>query len=271
MCAPRPRTCRAARALLATLTAAAVLTAPAIGRTADPGPDPLGGAMDGAVAPAAPRSAPAAPAPALARPFVGGSSCARSPASEPGWADCSDKEPPLQDVISWAQGEAELFLAPAHAAIDRARGRGVLPVVRIRGRFADNQQRDWEAFGVEKGRQQDSEYAVDLSLEWDFADLAGTPVEAQARKELRDVLDARQAIAVEVTQLYFDRRRLYLDLVRLDDPDDGRVAERRLRLAEVDASLDALTGQRWTDSLRAGPEARPSGTVVFERREVDLQ
>lgn len=233
-----------------------------------PPPPPSAPAFDGGVAPGSGTLAPA-PRPL---PYSGPASCARLDHEQSGWLSCID-DPPLDDVIAWAQAESELFVLPAHEVVERARSRGALPVVRLRGRFDDGESTDFDPVGIEKGRQHDADYGIDVTLEWDFADLAGSAVEAQARRELRDLHAARQAIAVEVTQLYYDRRRIQLDLLRIEG-DESRTLERRLRLDELDASLDALTGGRWSDARRTRGtrgESAPGGggsqgVIELERR-----
>jgi len=54
--------------------------------------------------------------------------------------------------------------------------------------------------------------------------------------------DARREIEALVIHLYFERRRLKLESLEVDDLDMPSGFRRDLRIAEIEAELDALTG-----------------------------
>ena len=67
--------------------------------------------------------------------------------------------------------------------------------------------------------------------------------------EAQDVVKLRDKVLDEVTRLYFDRRRLQVEL--LLDPPTGLQdqLESELRLQESTANLDAFTGGAFSASL----------------------
>lgn len=92
----------------------------------------------------------------------------------------------------------------------------------------------------------------DISLSWDLSELIWnndqTSIDARSRltAQLRDdVLDS-------VTKLYFERIRVKIDIDSLALGDSKKKTEKELRLAELTASLDALTGGYFSKKLGYG-------------------
>ena len=52
----------------------------------------------------------------------------------------------------------------------------------------------------------------------------------------------RNDILDEVNKLYFERRRVKIELAYLSPQESRKIEEKKLRLEELSASLDALTG-----------------------------
>ena len=67
--------------------------------------------------------------------------------------------------------------------------------------------------------------------------------------EAQDIVKLREKLLGEVTQLYFERRRLQVDVL-LNPRSDlvGRVRD-EIRLRELTANIDAYTGGRFSDAL----------------------
>jgi hypothetical protein len=86
-----------------------------------------------------------------------------------------------------------------------------------------------------------SDYDGALVLRWELGDLAYNPEAIDVSREAREVIELRDEVLDEVTQLYFERRRVLLALSAAA----GDAAERarlRLRADELAAGLDAWTG-----------------------------
>lgn len=139
--------------------------------------------------------------------------------------------------------------------------RGALPVVQLRltADRARTHARDYdEAFISSQlhklndwDRDEKHDYGVSLNLSWDLADLAYHPESIDVSDEARDVMELRDEILDELTQLYFDRRRVLLELAVLEasqpvafENSSQRVEAERLRLRadELVAGIDAWTG-----------------------------
>jgi photosystem II stability/assembly factor-like uncharacterized protein len=85
-------------------------------------------------------------------------------------------------------------------------------------------------------------YDWGVSAKWDLADLIWNPYQKDIDVRSRLMVQLRDDVLDEVTHLYFERKRLQTELT-LYPPNDAKVKlEKELRLQEVTAGIDALTG-----------------------------
>ena len=99
----------------------------------------------------------------------------------------------------------------------------------------------------ESRAEDDDKYVV--RLEWRLDKLVMSSEQIRVINEAQDIVKLRDKVLDEVTRLYFDRRRLQVDLL-LAPPSDMRAQiESELRLQELTANLDALTGGAFSASL----------------------
>ena len=61
-------------------------------------------------------------------------------------------------------------------------------------------------------------------------------------REAREIIELRDDVLDEITQLYFERRRVLDALARAPAPDDVEAVRLRLRAQELAAGIDAWTG-----------------------------
>jgi len=101
---------------------------------------------------------------------------------------------------------------------------------------------------LEGARAEDDDKYV-VRLEWRLDKLVMSSEQIRVINETQDIVQLRDKVLDEVTRLYFDRRRLQVQ--RLLAPADGlqRKIENELRLQELTANLDALTGGAFTAAL----------------------
>jgi hypothetical protein len=199
----------------------------------------------------------------VARAGAGAGGAPRAAASVPGAAArlrTPEGDPPIEHVHSAAL--AWLDLRPERVAGLR-RGvarRGWLPVVSLRlARTRDEDEStdldDVLSSGVRSqlvdrahGRSSDAEAA--LTFSWDLGDLAFHPEAIDVSREAREVIKLRDDVLDEVTQLYFERRRVLAELgARPDAPPEEKL-RLQLRAAELAAGIDAWTGG-WFGRARA--------------------
>lgn len=84
--------------------------------------------------------------------------------------------------------------------------------------------------------------SVDLGLSWDLGDFIWSPDQTSIDVRSRLTTQLRQDLLEEATRLYFERRRLLAEFEGQPSEDPALRKERDLRVAELTAYLDALTG-----------------------------
>ena len=95
--------------------------------------------------------------------------------------------------------------------------------------------------------ENDDTYAV--TLRWDLNKLIMSSERIRVISETQDIVKLRDKVLDEVTRLYFDRRRLQVELL-LEPPKTLQAQlEQQLRLQELTANLDAFTGGGFSRSL----------------------
>jgi hypothetical protein len=129
--------------------------------------------------------------------------------------------------------------------------RGWLPDLEIRGGYGKGRSVRWfedqaQSSGtifdlLDRERDHGSDYDAAVVLRWTLGDLAFAPDALDVSREAREVVELRDEVLDEVTQLYFERRRVLLSL-REAGGDSAELARFRLRADELAAGLDAWTG-----------------------------
>jgi hypothetical protein len=206
-------------------------------RAAVGGPDALFAAASDGVLAGRPAPPPAAPAPA------GGRSDA--PLALP-------PDPPISRVHRAALRYLGLDQSRMEALRRGARRRAWWPIVGVRGSaewdHSRNTDRDQAFLSGDTrhliDREYDSEdaFEVSLSLPWDLGGVAYEPESIDVSHETREVIELRDDVLDEITQLYFERRG---GLAALAEASAAPAAERRrlrLRADELAAGIDAWTG-----------------------------
>lgn len=99
-------------------------------------------------------------------------------------------------------------------------------------------------------RQNDDKYVV--KLEWRLEKLIMSSERIRVINESQDIVKLRDKVLDEVTRVYFDRRRLQTEM--LLDPPSGLSAQvdNELRMQELTAGLDALTGGGFSAGVATG-------------------
>jgi hypothetical protein len=154
--------------------------------------------------------------------------------------------------------------------------RGWLPDLEVRGGYGKGRSVRWfedqaQASGaifdlLDRERDHGSDWDAALLLRWSLGDLAFAPDALDVSREAREVVELRDEMLDEVTQLYFERRRVLLAL-REGPADAAECARLRLRADELAAGLDAWTGgffSRHAPPLAAvgsdpSPRSQPAG------------
>jgi hypothetical protein len=162
------------------------------------------------------------------------------------------EEPGIERVHQAALAYLRLGPSWMDALKQGSKRRGWLPVVVLHGGLARDKTRAtawdeavtagalWSLVDRDYDRAED--YDVGLTFSWDLGDLAYNPEEIDVSREAREVIELRDDVLDEVTQLYFERRRVIGQLQALPDPGEAEQLRLRLRADELAAGIDAWTG-----------------------------
>ena len=89
-----------------------------------------------------------------------------------------------------------------------------------------------------------------FSLKWDLSDLIWSEQQRLIDSQVRLMIVLRNDILDEVNKLYFERRRVKIELAYLSPQEPRKIEEKKLRLEELTASLDALTGGFFSQRIK---------------------
>jgi hypothetical protein len=138
-------------------------------------------------------------------------------------------------------------IAALRRGVDR---RGWLPIVAFRGSSDRYRGRgyDYDEAYVSGDRRElhdsNRDYARDLELQltvsWDLGDIAYHPEAIDVSREAREIIELRDDVLDEITQLYFERRLVLAEMTSLAEPAPAAVLQ--LRAAQLAAGIDAWTG-----------------------------
>jgi hypothetical protein len=160
-------------------------------------------------------------------------------------------DPPVDVLCKAAVALALAEPERARSFINRARLAGWLPEMHFRAyrRFARTEGLTFADIGTGTVAPVDISTVDDVRYEWraswDLSRMVFNPDELQAHLEALRMSDIRRDIQSLVIKLYFERRRLLAEPVSTESrgPTDAPGAEKRaLRVAEIEAQLDAMSG-----------------------------
>jgi hypothetical protein len=155
----------------------------------------------------------------------------------------------------------------ARSLIERARWSAWLPEVRVRldRRYARTESLDLgqststlDAPVTPVGVDSINDLRYEWRATWDLARIVFNPDEINAGAHALRISDVRREVESMVIRLYFERRRLKAEAIASDASDTASGVRVELRIQEIEAELDALTGgafSRWGSSHEAEPSS----------------
>ncbi|MFC1742454.1 ComEA family DNA-binding protein [Candidatus Riflebacteria bacterium] len=81
-----------------------------------------------------------------------------------------------------------------------------------------------------------------VNMSWDLAELMFNKEQITINNESSDLVKLRDDVLDEVTKLYFDRRKLQIEIYLNPETEIQEALKKELRLRELTANIDALTG-----------------------------
>lgn len=167
-----------------------------------------------------------------------------------------DHEPSIQDLHDMAMVYTHTNRDQVERWLAASKNSAFLPELKVKYNYADSFGQDFTyadggaSFDLDDGTV-DKKWYAQAEVKWKLDDLVMNSERIRVISETQDVVKLRDKVLSEVTRLYFDRRRLQVDLL-LNPPGDVRAqVENQLRLMELTAELDAYTGGAFSAAVTA--------------------
>lgn len=154
------------------------------------------------------------------------------------------KEPGIREIQEKAIRYAEVYPEKISNWRKQARLKALMPELNL-----DYDKTVTTALGATYDRVQVGPRDWGVSLSWDLGDLIFSTEQTSIDVRSRLMVQLRDDILDEVTRLYFERRRLQLELASQDSLSPKARSEKELRLEELTASIDGLTGGYLSERL----------------------
>jgi photosystem II stability/assembly factor-like uncharacterized protein len=169
---------------------------------------------------------------------------------------CSRNEPAINDIQQAAISYAEVAPEKIQRWRKQAAKKAYLPEVSV---GIDRNITDlwhWESGSSTKTDDDTLRRGKDgiewnVSLSWDLSELIWNQDQTSIDVRSRLMVQLRDDILDEVTKLYFERLRVKMELDNLSIIERKKRSEKELRVQELTASLDALTGGYFSQQLKS--------------------
>lgn len=175
-----------------------------------------------------------------------------------------DAEPSVQEVQRWAAEHVEASPEQVRRWLAGARRGAWLPEVTVDLKIRDDWDQGFVYLGTDGGAPvpgvalsavaEDSGTAFGrearLSLKWRLDELVVSSNLVRMVAEARDLAELRDEVTTEATRVYFERRRLQVELALAPSGVPAQRVQDQLRLDELTAALDGLTGGAFSRGRR---------------------
>ncbi|MEN8263312.1 MAG: hypothetical protein ABFR82_07610, partial [Nitrospirota bacterium] len=129
--------------------------------------------------------------------------------------------------------------------------------------FAYQKKKDWQSSSYYYNHSGANVYKDDditdgydkawsVSLSWNLSNIVWNTSQTSIEIRSNAMVKLRDDILNELTRLYFERRRLQIEMVTAPPQDVQEKIEKELRLQELTANIDALTGSYLSKRLKQG-------------------
>ncbi|MEZ4321093.1 MAG: helix-hairpin-helix domain-containing protein [Myxococcota bacterium] len=172
-------------------------------------------------------------------------------------------EPSVQQVQAWANDYANMSPRTVEKWLKASKTFAALPTVWLRYRLTDDWDQDFQYYALDglvdeegealfnvlddAGRQQEAQYFI--QARWDLEELVMSSNRIRILNEAQDIVKLRDKILTEVNRVYFERRRVQAEMLLAPKGDVLGQVKDELRVMELTANLDAMTGGRFTAAL----------------------
>lgn len=178
-------------------------------------------------------------------------------------------EPDVRQVQLWASDYAKINPATVERWLRAARSFAALPQFRVQYKYRTGYDDGFDYVSADGSpdtpneqvvallddTNEDADHYITVQATWDLDQLIMSSEQIRVINEAQDVAKLREKVLGEATRLYFERRRVQVDQLISPKSDIAGQVKEQLRLAELTANLDALTGGAFSAALaQAAPK-----------------
>jgi len=106
-------------------------------------------------------------------------------------------------------------------------------------------------YGSSKGEYSVGPNDWDFSVSWDLSELIYNSDQTSIDTRSKLMVELRNDILSEITRLYFERRKLQIEVLTLKDLSEKGALEKKMRVLELTAMIDRLTGGAFSKDLKS--------------------
>jgi len=103
----------------------------------------------------------------------------------------------------------------------------------------------------------DTDEGWDLDVKWNVGDFIWSSSQTSIDSREKLMVELRNDLLAEATRIYYERRRLQMEIVLTPSTDERDHLEKLLRMDELTALLDAMSGGAYGESVEEIYRARP--------------
>jgi len=163
-------------------------------------------------------------------------------------------DPTVHELMTAAEREAEARPDRLRSWMSRARWAALAPRLSagIDRSFGRDESLNLSNGGRDLSTDDDMGWRADAS--WELSRLIFSPDEMRVAREGMRLGELRQQVLATVVRLYFERRRLQVQgKLKTGSEDIAATLDREVRIREIEANLDALTGGAMSRGLKRVP------------------
>ncbi|HPB68580.1 MAG TPA: hypothetical protein PKU74_06710, partial [Candidatus Omnitrophota bacterium] len=164
------------------------------------------------------------------------------------------KEPTILDVHQMVIDYADVSPGKIKDWKERARMKALLPSFSVGLDREGGNLFHWNTAVNPDELQKGRDYlSWDISLSWDFSDFIWSSEQTSIDSRAKLMVELREDLLSQVTRIYFERRRIQMEILNENPGATGVDVpfERQLRIAELTAIIDAMTGGRFSRKIGA--------------------
>jgi photosystem II stability/assembly factor-like uncharacterized protein len=166
--------------------------------------------------------------------------------SRVGSSDPLGGEPTIQEVHKMTIEYCDVTNEKIKKWRQQASKKAIMPEVSV-----DFDRTITTALGATYNRIQRGPLDWGVSVRWDLGDLVYSSDQTSIDSRAKLMVELRNDVLSEVTRLYFERRKLQIELMSDKNDIGKKVTDKELRLAELTALIDRLTGGQYSKLLKS--------------------